>query len=345
MLNGYKAFDKHLRCKNQFYKVGKSYTISDTPVLCERGYHFCIRPLDVILYYSPGESRFATIQADEDNTVIPGEFTKHTWQFAEDSKCVSKTITIKKEISASELVKQHIALFNDKKPKRTFIRPSEVLHPDTDYIYLLGHPTSSALISQTRNTVLSTSSPEGAIYFAITLGFHSVSYTDHCGASVISVSAVSSAYADASYCHAMALGANSLAVCNEISSLAVITTSGSRAVVNGGWSIAVNTSKNHNECVELNGNNCVGVSLGGSAIVTGDRCTVVFMDIQFDSANKLKYGTLLIVYASGNTSPFVLVAGIDVKPKENDIITGQDILEACEKIRKRKQKKGATANG
>jgi len=48
----FKGFHKGMECMNNFkYKEGKTYTCSYEPILCARGFHACLAPLDVFAYY------------------------------------------------------------------------------------------------------------------------------------------------------------------------------------------------------------------------------------------------------------------------------------------------------
>ena len=67
-------------------------------VLAVKGFHACENPIDVLTYYDPGESRFATVE-------LSGEFSRH----AEDSKIDATKTTIKAEIGIHEIVSKSIA--------------------------------------------------------------------------------------------------------------------------------------------------------------------------------------------------------------------------------------------
>ena len=59
---GYKGFDKDWKCRDFQYEVGKEYETEEA-TLCKKGFHFCENPHDVFTYYTPGESRFAIVEA------------------------------------------------------------------------------------------------------------------------------------------------------------------------------------------------------------------------------------------------------------------------------------------
>jgi hypothetical protein len=63
MTKGVKAFDKGLKCKGFQFEEGKTYKIDEKPVICNKGFHYCENPLDVLEYYDLCESEFAEIEA------------------------------------------------------------------------------------------------------------------------------------------------------------------------------------------------------------------------------------------------------------------------------------------
>lgn len=54
-MKAYKAFNADLTCRNFQYEIGKTYTMDEKPVPCERGFHACQHLNDVFVYYSPTE--------------------------------------------------------------------------------------------------------------------------------------------------------------------------------------------------------------------------------------------------------------------------------------------------
>ncbi|MGA7714006.1 MAG: hypothetical protein WCA81_19085, partial [Rhizomicrobium sp.] len=64
MIKGYKGFGKDWTCHGHKFEVGKTYTHKSEIKLCESGFHFCENPLDVLRYYSPTDSNFAEVEAN-----------------------------------------------------------------------------------------------------------------------------------------------------------------------------------------------------------------------------------------------------------------------------------------
>ena len=97
-MKGYKGFDKDLKCYGGYqYEIGRTET-TDKAELCEAGFHFCERPLDVFNHFAPAGSRYCEIEAED---VSPE--TK-----PDDTKRVAKKLTVKGEIGIAGLVKAQI---------------------------------------------------------------------------------------------------------------------------------------------------------------------------------------------------------------------------------------------
>ena len=91
-MKAYKGFDKDLKCKGFQYEIGKEYEEPEV-ILCDKGFHACLAPLDVFKYYAPATSRFCEVEID-------GEIEKAT----DDSKIAGTKIKIIREISLAELI-------------------------------------------------------------------------------------------------------------------------------------------------------------------------------------------------------------------------------------------------
>ena len=50
-IKGYKAMSKDMECRGFKFQVGETYTINDSPILCQKGFHYCENPFDVYEYY------------------------------------------------------------------------------------------------------------------------------------------------------------------------------------------------------------------------------------------------------------------------------------------------------
>ena len=97
-IKSYKGFDNNLQCRGFQYEVGKEYELDGNIKVCERGFHACESPLEVLDYYQIfgndlKNNRFCvveqcgTIDKEENSTKI----------------CSSK-IKIKAELKLSDLI-------------------------------------------------------------------------------------------------------------------------------------------------------------------------------------------------------------------------------------------------
>ena len=62
-MKGFKGFEPGLRCKGFQFKLGKEHVHEGDIGLCEKGFHFCENPLDVLCYYPLIKSEFAEVEA------------------------------------------------------------------------------------------------------------------------------------------------------------------------------------------------------------------------------------------------------------------------------------------
>ncbi|MDR2084370.1 MAG: hypothetical protein LBP67_05185 [Bacteroidales bacterium] len=98
---GYKGFDKELKCRDKQYEIGKEETEGEVK-LCEKGFHFCENPHDVLGYYSAGDgNRFAIVEAND----VSGEKGDN------NSKRVAKRILVKSEIGVFNICKIAVSAF------------------------------------------------------------------------------------------------------------------------------------------------------------------------------------------------------------------------------------------
>ena len=61
---GYKAFNKDLTCRGFQYEIGQIYSMDESPVPCERGFHFCKSIAETYKYYNMSDNtRICKIEA------------------------------------------------------------------------------------------------------------------------------------------------------------------------------------------------------------------------------------------------------------------------------------------
>ena len=65
-MKAYKGFDKNMQCRGFQYAEGETYELPEgqDAKLCERGFHACERPVDVLRYYMAGNAVFHEVEVD-----------------------------------------------------------------------------------------------------------------------------------------------------------------------------------------------------------------------------------------------------------------------------------------
>lgn len=102
-MKAYKGFDKNLKCRDFQYEIGKEYEEKEA-IACEKGFHACENPLDVLHYYPPcNGSRYCEVEQS-------GEFSKRSG----DSKVASTKIKIGNEIGLNGIIQAGISFVLDK---------------------------------------------------------------------------------------------------------------------------------------------------------------------------------------------------------------------------------------
>ena len=94
----YKGFDKDMKCRGFQYEVGKSYEMDGDIKCCERGFHACTNPLDVLNHYDDIDGKYAIVE--QSGSICKCEDG--------DSKTASSKIHIKAEIGFTGLFKAGI---------------------------------------------------------------------------------------------------------------------------------------------------------------------------------------------------------------------------------------------
>ena len=100
-MKAYKGFDKDMKCRGFQFEEGKTYEEPNAK-LCEKGFHACLAPLDVLRYYAPGDDygnmqNFHEVELDDVSD-----------EKSDDSKVVAKKIKIGASLTLFGLAKAHI---------------------------------------------------------------------------------------------------------------------------------------------------------------------------------------------------------------------------------------------
>jgi len=92
-VKAYKVFNSDWTCNNFQYEVGKTYSMKEKPIMCEIGFHACIKVQDCFSYYS----------FDPDNKVAEVELSGIILGLDGEKQCAQK-IKILKEISWTDML-------------------------------------------------------------------------------------------------------------------------------------------------------------------------------------------------------------------------------------------------
>ena len=96
-MKAYKGFNKDFTCRGFQFEEGKEYE-EEEAVLCEKGFHACTNPLDVLNYYNDMEGKYCEVELDE----VSNDKKEN------DSKICGKRIKINAEIGFVGLFKMGI---------------------------------------------------------------------------------------------------------------------------------------------------------------------------------------------------------------------------------------------
>ena len=102
VIKSYKAFDKNMQCRGFQYEVGKEYEMDGEIKCCERGFHACKSPLEVLDYYDMLSSRFAEVEQS-------GKIEEE----GNSTKVCSSHIKIKAELKLADIIKIGVEWLKD----------------------------------------------------------------------------------------------------------------------------------------------------------------------------------------------------------------------------------------
>jgi hypothetical protein len=89
----YKGFDRALKCRRFQYAIGESY-VEEAASLCNKGFHACLDPVDVLNYYPPATSRYCIVEIDGVDE-----------RREDDTKICGTKLTVVRELTVAEFIK------------------------------------------------------------------------------------------------------------------------------------------------------------------------------------------------------------------------------------------------
>ena len=93
-MKAYKGFNKDMTCRGFQFEEGKTYEEKEA-ILCKKGFHACLNPIDVFKYYPPVDSIYHSVEIDDDDVYPKREG---------DSKICGKKIKIGAKLTLVEMI-------------------------------------------------------------------------------------------------------------------------------------------------------------------------------------------------------------------------------------------------
>lgn len=125
IIDGYKGFDKNLKCRDFQYEIGKEYEMDGYIKCCKRGFHACESPIDVLKYYFLSNdaviARFCEVEQS-------GNIDRRN----DDNKIASSKIKIKTELKFRDFIEAGIEWLI-KKTYHENARPHTEINLNSDY--------------------------------------------------------------------------------------------------------------------------------------------------------------------------------------------------------------------
>ena len=102
VIKSYKAFDKNMQCRGFQYEVGKEYEMDGEIKCCDRGFHACKSPMEVLDHYDMLSSRFAEVEQS-------GKIDEE----GNSTKVCSSRIKIKAELKLADIINVGVEWLKD----------------------------------------------------------------------------------------------------------------------------------------------------------------------------------------------------------------------------------------
>ena len=239
-IKGYKAYEKGLVCKGFQYEVGKTYEQKESPKICDRGFHFCENPLDVLNYYNLCECEFTEVEAE-------GKVDKED---DKDTKIATNKIKIGAKLDLPMFIKASIDFVSEscKKDKKT--------KDDSGYSAQLASSGYSAQLASSGNSAKLASSGN---YAQLASSGYSAQLASSGNYAKLASSGNYSQLASSGNYSQLASSGNS----------AKLASSGNYAQLASSGDYAQLASSGYSAKLELNGLKSVGANIGINGIIKG----------------------------------------------------------------------------
>lgn len=262
----YKGFDKDLKCRDFQYEIGKKYEEKEAKA-CEKGFHACANPLNVLQYYPPcHENRYCEVEQD-------GDFSEN----GDDSKIASTKIEISNEISLEELIQAAMDKSGESEIYSINTGDHTVAENVESYSIALNKGYGS-MAANAGNYSLATTVKGSSI--AANTGNYSVAWSEKGYSIAANTGSCSAAVNNGHYSIAANMGERSVAISDSEGSVAINIGNHSTAINNVVESIALNMGRHAEASVIKEGSIAIATGIQsrakgglGSAIVLVERTT------------------------------------------------------------------------
>ena len=99
-MKAYKGFNKDMTCRGFQFEEGKTYEEKEA-ILCKKGFHACLNPIDVFRYYPPVDSVYHSVEIDDDDV---------SKECGDDSKICGKKIKIGAKLTLREMIQAGVKI-------------------------------------------------------------------------------------------------------------------------------------------------------------------------------------------------------------------------------------------
>ncbi len=153
-ITAYKGFDQDLKCRDFQYEVGKEYEMDGNIECCERGFHACESPLEVLdHYFFLPNGKMARFCEVEQSGNIDREKSS--------TKIASSRIKIKAELKFGDLIKAGVEWLKEKTSPSN-IKADKGLNDNGGYSAKIGSSGDSAQIGSSGDSAQIGSSGDSA---------------------------------------------------------------------------------------------------------------------------------------------------------------------------------------
>ena len=226
-MKAYKGFNKDMTCRGFQFEEGKTYEEKEA-ILCEKGFHACINPIDVFCYYSPVDSVYHNVELEEISA-----------KRGKDSKICGKKIKIGAKLTVDEMIRAGVEIDIKSAKKAAKTAASGDFSPVATSGISSPAATSGKSSSAATSGDLSHAATSGNSSHAATSGDSSHAATSGNSSCAATSGDSSHAATSGNYSHAATSGNYSYAVTSGDYSPAATSGNYSYAVTSGDYSPAV----------------------------------------------------------------------------------------------------------